>query len=151
MLISDIIKDAADLIPNSVYNRASDIENNTDVADIKLAGKTFISFNNLPTISTSVSEISNNSIATYPVEIQFLELAEFDDITLDGDDIRERLIPIAKKLFHTVSNDDRASLVEFADGYEMELNGNVKLYDTIMTGLTLSFVVYLDNTNQCQV
>ena len=79
-----------------------------------------------------------------------MELAEFDDITLDGDDIRERLIPIAKKLFHTVSNDDRVSLVEFADGYEMELNGNVKLYDTIMTGLTLSFVVYLDNTNQCQ-
>ena len=146
MLVSDIIQDAIATVPDSVFLRATDLETNTSVADIELAGKTFAVFNNLPTITT---DIQAGQISTYPVEIQFLELAEQDDNTVQSDDIRERLIPIAQSVFNTIAQDSRVSLIEFADTYDMELDGNVKLYDTVMTGLTLSFDIFIDNFNTC--
>ena len=146
MLVSDIIEDAAANIPNSQYLRATDEDANTSVADISIAGSTFIIFNNLPTISTSVL---GQQLSTYPVEIQLLELAEMDDNTVDGDEIRSRLIVVAQRLFNWISIDSRLSLSEVTEDYEMELNGNVKLYDTVMTGVTLSFDMYIDNFNVC--
>ena len=146
MLVSDIIQDAVATVPNSVYLRATDLETNTSVADIELAGKTFCVFNNLPTITT---DLQGGQLSTYPVEIQFLELGSQDDNTVQSDDIRDRLIPIAQKVFNVISNDSRVSLVQFAETYEMELEGNVKLYDTVMTGLTLSFDMFIDNFNTC--
>ena len=146
MLVSDIIETAVDTVPNSVYLRATDLETNTSVADIELAGKTFCVFNNLPTITTN---LQGGQLSTYPIEIQLLELANQDDNTVQSDDIRERLIPIAQKVFNTVASDSRVSLIEFASSYDMTLEGNVKLYDTVMTGLTITFDIYIDNLNTC--
>tara|TARA_R110000751_G_scaffold131994_4_gene234409 strand:+ start:4659 stop:5105 length:447 start_codon:yes stop_codon:yes gene_type:complete len=146
MLINDILKDACALIPNSVYLRATSTEANTSVADIDLAGKTFCLYNNL---SSVVYNVGNSVVSSHPVEIKFLELADFDDDTEQGDVIRERLLEVAKSIFFTISIDDRVSKAEITESFEINMEDNVKLYDTIMTGVSLEFDIFIDGSQLC--
>lgn len=145
-LVNSIIKDAVALISDSEYLRATDLDANTTTADIELAGKTFAIFNNLPEITFDDDYLM---IATIPVEVRFLELAEEFDNTSQSDDIRSRLIPVALSVYNSINTDNRISLAEPSSSPNIVLEGNVKLYDSIVTGVTLEFEMNLNNTNQC--
>jgi hypothetical protein len=144
--INDIIKDAVSKIPNSSYLRATDNDANISVSDIKLAGLTFALFNNLPSITPAGNYLN---LLVVPIEIKFLELADQGDTTVQSDDIRSRLIPLALEVYNTISVDDRISLAEPLSLPTIQLEGNIKLYDSIMTGLTIEFDLTIENVSLC--
>ena len=146
MTVTDIIRDAVALIPDSVFLRATEMDANISVSEIELEGKILCVFNNLPTISNTAG---SGVMSSYPIQIQILEIAEEDDNTDQGDDIRGNLIPIANTLFSTIQQDPRHSLAEYAETYDIDLQGEVKIYDGIFTGVMLEFDIFIDVTKLC--
>lgn len=142
-IVSDIISDAVATVADSVYLRATDLDANTSISEIELEGKNFCLYNNLPTM-TSLGEVS----VTYeiPVEISVLKLADNGDTTLDGDTIRESLIPVAEQIFDRVVRNPTLSNLVVTDDYSISFEDQVEIYDSIMTGLKLSFNIHIDRT-----
>ncbi len=142
-LVSDIIEDAVATITDSVYLRATDMDANTSVAEIALEGKVFCVYNNLPAMKAE-GEVS----VTYeiPVEISVLKLADFDDNTEDGDTLRNSLVPSAEQIFDQVARDMRTSNILVADDYELSFEDQVEIYDSILTGVKITFPIYIDRT-----
>ena len=140
-IVSDIISDAVATISDTVYLRATDLDANTKISEIELEGKNFCLYNNLPTMS-SLGEVS----VTYeiPIEISVLKLADIDDTTLDGDTIRESLIPVAEQIFDRVVRNPTLSNLVITEDYELSFEDQVEMYDSIMTGLKLSFNIHID-------
>ena len=146
LLINEMIETAAAAIPNSVYMRATDNTANTDVSNVDLAGKTFVVFNNLPRIGY---DSTVGLLARVPVQIRFLELADFGDNTDQGDDIRDRMITAAQALFNSVMKNSNQARIRYADEMTIDLADNVKLYDTILTGVILEFDIYINAKPGC--
>tara|TARA_R110000751_G_scaffold8874_6_gene34443 strand:- start:1820 stop:2269 length:450 start_codon:yes stop_codon:yes gene_type:complete len=142
-IVSDIISDAVATVADTVYLRATDLDANTKIAEIELEGKNFCLYNNLPTMS-SLGEVS----VTYeiPIEISVLKLADIDDTTLDGDTIRESLIPVAEQIFDRVVRNPTLSNLVITEDYNLSFEDQVEMYDSIMTGLKLSFNIHIDRT-----
>ena len=146
MTVTDIIRDAVAKIDDSYFLRATDIDKNIEVAELDLEGLTLFVFNNLPTITNSVKM---GIVSSYPVQIQILQVAEFDDNTEDSDIIRTNLIPVATTLFNTIIGDVRHSLGQYAENYEIDLEGEVKITDSTFTGVMLEFDLFIDVTKLC--
>ena len=146
MTVTDIIRDAVAKFDDSHFLRATDMDANISVAEIDLEGKILFIFNNLPTISNTAG---SGVMSAYPIQIQILELADEDDNTEQGDDIRGNLIPIADTLFSTLQKDPRHSLAEYAENYDIDLQGEVKIYDGIFTGVMLEFDLFINVTKLC--
>ena len=142
-IVSDIISDAVATVTDSEYLRATDLDANTKISEMELEGKNFCLYNNLPKMET-LGEVS----ATYeiPIEISVLKLADVGDTTLDGDTIRESLIPIAEQIFDRVVRNPTLSNLIVTTGYVIDLEDQVEIYDSIMTGLKLSFNIHIDRT-----
>ena len=142
-IVSDIISDAVATVADTVYLRATDLDANTSISEIELEGKNFCLYNNLPTM-TSLGEVS----VTYeiPVEISVLKLADTGDTTLDGDTIRESLIPVAEQIFDRVVRNPTLSNLMITEDYNLSFEDQVEMYDSIMTGLKLSFNIHIDRT-----
>ena len=142
-IVSDIISDAVATVADTVYLRATDLDANTKISEIELEGKNFCLYNNLPTMS-SLGEVS----VTYeiPIEISVLKLADLDDTTLDGDTIRESLIPVAEQIFDMVVRNPTLSNLMITEDYNLSFEDQVEMYDSIMTGLKLSFNIHIDRT-----
>jgi len=142
-LVSSIIEDAVATVTDSVYLRATDMDANTSVAEIALEGKVFCVFNNLPTMKATGE---NGFTYEVPVEISVLRLADFDDNTIDGDAIRDSVVPSAEKIFDKIARDSRISNLMVSEGYELSFEDQVEIYDSILTGVKLEFTMYLDRT-----
>ena len=142
-IVSDIISDAVATVADTVYLRATDLDANTKIAEIELEGKNFCLYNNLPTMKSG-----GGGGVTYeiPIEISVLKLADIDDTTLDGDTIRESLIPVAEQIFDRVVRNPTLSNLVITEDYELSFEDQVEMYDSIMTGLKLSFNIHIDRT-----
>ena len=142
-LVSDIISDAVATITDSVYLRATDMDANTSVAEIALDGKVFCVYNNLPAMKAE-----GGMSVTYeiPVEVSVLKLADFDDNTEDGDTLRNSLIPSAEQIFDRVARDIRTSNIMVAEDYELSFEDQVEIYDSILTGVKITFPIFIDRT-----
>ena len=146
MTVTDIIRDSVAKIEDSVFMRATEMDANVSVSEIELEGKILFIFNNLPTISNTAG---SGVMSAYPVQIQILKLADEDDNTEQGDEIRAGLIPIANTLFSTLQLDPRHSLAQYAETYDTDLQGEVKIYDGLFTGVMLEFDLFIDVTKLC--
>ena len=103
-------------------------------------------FNNLPRIGY---DSTVGLLARVPVQIRFLELADFGDNTDQGDDIRDRMITAAQALFNSVMKNSNQARIRYADEMTIDLADNVKLYDTILTGVILEFDIYINAKPGC--
>ena len=146
MSVTDIIRDAVALFDNSIFLRATEFDANIEVADVDLEGQTVFIYNNLPTVSNSAL---GGVVSAYPIQIQILQLGEFDDNTDQSDTIRDDLIPVATQLFNTLQADPRHSKGEYAESFDTDLQGQVKIYNTILTGVMLEFDLFINVTNLC--
>jgi len=144
----EIEKIALALIPDVVYLRSRDGGANISVDEIDLASKIFVLYNNQPTVSGDISDISGLVVETIPVEISFLKLADYDDNENDTDSLIDELYGYAQGIF------DRLSLIEvqasYVQGYEISLgDGTTKIYDKVMSGVVLRFDLVTQRGIKC--
>lgn len=135
--ISNVIEDAAGLISKTMYLRATDIEMNTSADDIDLSSLTVVIFNNLPLVNNLVLQ-SGYITQSWPIEIKIVRLAELDDTTKQSDDIRDVCLSVANQLFDILS---KAQTIPDAFEYQVNFLNELKVYDKILTGCTLSFTL----------
>jgi len=145
MIVNSIIQDAVNSIQDTYYLRATDQEANISIDEIDLYGLTACIYNNLPTITHSVT---NSIVREWPVEIKILQLADFDDDDNDGDIIRDACMQIADILHDKIVGDLRASQAADINNYIIDMLDQVKLYDQTLTGVNLRFELPI-NRNEC--
>lgn len=144
-MVSDIIESAVAQIPNSKYLRATDIDANIEVSEIELGTDVWCIFTNLAPITV----LAGGQVHGYECEIKLLKKSDFDDNTAQGEVIRNELIPIATTLRNKIQADSRHSYAEYDEDYTIDPADQVKIYDSIMTGVMLSFTIYIDNNIVC--
>ncbi len=142
-LVSDIIEDAVATITDSEYLRATDMDANTATAEIALEGKVFCIYNNLP---NTKAEGGMGVTKGTPVEISILKLSDSDDNTEDGDVIRDAVEIVADQIFDRIARDSRTSNLFVADEYDTDPSDQVEIYDSILTGVKITFLIYIDRT-----
>ena len=145
MIINQIIEEAVNSIPDTYYLRATDQEANIEIDEIDLHGLSICIYNNLPSIT---HEVTNSIIREWPVEIKILQLADYDDNDVDGDVIRDACLRIADQLHDIIVSDLRTSQAADIENYIIDMLDQVKLYDQILTGVNLRFMVPLTR-NEC--
>lgn len=146
--VSDMIEAAAAFIPNSVYMRATDVQANIGIEEIDLAldDKVLVLYSDLPTVKHTVTAGIQRQ---WPVEIKLLKLDEVDGDTVDGDALRAELIPAADLLFDALLLAPEISQNTFPTSYELDFLNFVKIYDDVLTGITLKFIMYFDRNKFC--
>lgn len=140
-LFSSILQPIVAQIANTVYARATDEELNVLMDQQDLAGQTLVVYNNLPVVTNQVSR-GGFVVRDWPVQILVLQLADYDDNTVDGDTIRANCIPIADEIHDRLVQDSRYII----ESYEFNFLDNEKILDKTMTGLALSFIIKFDRT-----
>jgi len=148
LTVSGIIEDAVGEIPNLLFLRATDAEANVAIDDIDLSADNVAIYNNRPETSGVAGELSGLVQVEWPVEIHVIGLAELDDNDQDSDIIADPLYTIAEELFDRISNNQGSELT-FPEGYSIDLGTPVKLYDKILTGVTLGFSIYYSRGIKC--
>ncbi len=146
--VSQLIEAAVGQIANLIFLRATDAEANVEVDDIDLSVDNVAIYNNRPDITAATSDESGQVEVEHPIEILVVGLAEFDDNDVDADVISDPLYSIAEELFDRVSG-GQGSVLTFSDGYAIDLGSAVKLYDKVLTGVTLSFSIYYSRAIKC--
>ena len=151
LTVSSIIEAAVDQIANLIYLRATDAEANVAIDDIDLAADNVAIYNNRPSTTGTAGELSGLVQVEWPVEIHVLGLAELDDDDEDADVIADPLYSIAEELFDRITNTSgqNQSELTFPDGYSIDLGTPVKLYDKILTGVTLTFSIFYSRGIKC--
>jgi hypothetical protein len=142
--ISPIIESIVATIPDGVYLRATSQEANIELDDIDLEGKIAVLYNNLPDVENPIS-MSGHVISQWPVEIQILKLADFDDNDVDGDILRLECLRIAEYIIDVFPR----NATQVIDSYGTEFLDQVKVYDKTMTGCLLTFIYPIDRTDYC--
>lgn len=137
-MINEIIESAIGTIDKATYLRATDSEANTVLGDIDLSDITLCIYNNIPDIKNIVK---SSIIREWPVEIQILQLASFDDNDSDGDVIRALCVPIADRIYDAIVSNMETVQAGPNINYNIKMLDQVKLYDKILTGVQLSFVL----------
>ena len=124
-------------IPNAMYLRATDTDANTTLDNVNISGRYVVLFNNLPEVNVSVSQSGYMTKST-PIGIKVLRLAGLDDTTIESDTIRDSCEDVANMIFDKITKDQ-----ELPDTFEYSLSflNEVKLYDKILTGVSMSFVL----------
>ena len=153
LLISGLIEDPVNQIADLLILRATDAEANVSVDDIDLSTANIAIYNNRPETSAVAGDISGLAEVEWPIQIHVIGLAELDDNDADSDVIADPLYTIAEQLFDRITNTagltPQQSLLTFADNYTIDLGQPVKLYDKILTGVTLGFSVYYSRGIKC--
>ena len=143
-LISPIIEAIVATIDNGVYLRATSQEANIEADDLILDDKILIIYNNLPDVEHTIG-VGGNVVAVWPVEIQILKLADFDDDSKDGDLIRADCLRIANYIIDVFPENS----VQIIEDYDVDFLGEVKVYDAILTGCRLNFNYPIDREIYC--
>jgi len=146
--ISALIEAAVLQIPNLLFLRASAAEANIQLDDIDLAVDSVAIYNNRPDTTAAMGDLSGQVETTWPVEIQILALADFDDNTDDYDTLVDPLYVIATELFDRITEDQGSDLT-FADSYGISMGATAKLYDKTLSGVMLSFDIYYSRGIKC--
>ena len=149
LIISGIIEDAVNQIPDLLFLRATDAEANVAIDDIDLSADNIAIYNNRPESSGSAGDLSGLVQVEWPIEIHVIGLAELDDNDQDADIIADPLYTIAEELFDRIVNTTGQSVLTFPSSYSIDLGQPVKLYDKILTGVTLGFSVYYSRGIKC--
>ena len=151
LIISGIIEDAVDQITNLIFLRATDAEANVAIDDIDLSSDNVAIYNNRPETSASMGDQSGLAQVEWPIQIHVIGLAELDDNDQDADIIADPLYTIAEELFDRITNTSGQdqSVLTFPGDYTIDLGTPVKLYDKILTGVTLGFSVYYSRGIKC--
>ncbi len=146
-LVSPVIETAAGLVPDSIYLRATDTQANIEVDELDLVDKVAILYNNLPTVKHAAS--AGGVVRRWPVEVKILKLAQVDDDDTNGDTIRGELLPYADLIFDAILKDSRVSLADVPTSYDIDFLDVVRIYDNVMTGLTIKFNISIQRANFC--
>ena len=141
--ISTILKTAIQKLPNSAYMRATDDDANVQIDDIDIKGKTIFIYRNLPTVANTIQE-GGLVQGTYPTEIDVLQLADYDDNTLDGDTIRASCKDMADRLMDQLKV--RTDSVTPIPAYQVVFSESVQVKDALLTGCILRFNWIFDRT-----
>lgn len=149
LVISSLIETAVGNMPNLLFLRATDEEANIVLDDIDLSANNVAIYNNRPDTVGTAGDLSGNVEVEWPIEIQVIGLADFDDNDADADTIADPLYTIAEELFDRISQAVGQSGVTFPTGYEIGLGESVKLYDKTLTGVMLSFSLFYSRGIKC--
>lgn len=145
--ISSILKRAVQKLPNAKYLRATDDDANNKLDDIDVSGLTVFIYHNLPRVVNTIQEgglVQEN----WPTEIDVVQLADYDDDTIDGDAIRNSCKEMANRLMDQLKV--RTDSVTPISTYEHSFSEAVQIHDTIFTGLRLRFNWIIDrDTYNC--
>ena len=117
---------------------------NIELDQIDLDGKIAVLYNNLPETDNEISQ-SGHVIQIYPVEIQILKLADYDDNDVDGDVIRLECLRIAEYMVDVFPKNS----VQVIEDYSVAFSSQVKVYDKTMTGCLLTFSYPIDRNDYC--
>lgn len=135
MSVVQLIRDAVESIPNTVYARATDFEANVKVQQTDLqGGLIYCVYNNLPIISYTAE---TNLLAQWPVVIKVLQLVDPDADTEDEDVIREAMEVIARQIYSKIGESE--TVTSAAPLSDPSVEFLPKVYDDILTGVELSF------------
>ena len=147
LVLTSLIEEIVTKLPNAVFMRATDNDANIDLDNIDLSGQTIFIFNNLPELSI-LPQQGGMLQEQWPVEIDVLRLAQLDDNTSDGDQIRDGCLQVSKQFINKwIKEETNNTPVE---DFTFEFAETVKIYDKILTGGRLVFTVNLDqHSNNC--
>lgn len=147
LVLTSLIESIVKRLPDSTFMRATDNDANIDLDSIDLAGQTIFIFNNLPEISI-VPMAGGMLTEQWPVEIDILRLAELDDNTSDGDELRDSCLQLSKRFINKWIKEETNNVP--VEDFEFSFAETVKIYDKILTGGRLVFTVNLDQlSNNC--
>jgi len=152
-LLSPILKQITGTIPDTYYLRDSDLDANIDIDLINIEGLTLVIYNNLQTVVHDLPEGGGTTTTrSWPVELKILQLADLDDDGDGGDIIRGACLAIADTIFDRLIQDPLLSQIKAIDGYDVSFEDNVKIFDKMLTGCTLSLIFPIDRiTYDCSL
>ena len=146
-IVSPIIEGIVNQIPDTKYLRDTDQDANIDVDQLDLEGLTIVIYNNLPTVSHEIGTHGQLIYRRWPVELKILRLAELDDTGSDGDQLRAICLGVADQIYDRIASQPIISKIVPLNGYDIDFSRGVKVYDKIMTGLTMTFDIPIDRLN----
>ena len=142
--ISTILKETIRKLPNASYLRATDDDANVEIEKIDIKGKTIFIYRNLPTVTNPI-QAGGLVQSNYPTEIDVLQLADLDDNTKDGDDIRASCKTMADRLMDHLKI--RTDSVTPIPSYQIVFTESVQVKDSLLTGCVLRFNWIFDRTS----
>lgn len=142
--ISTILKGTIQKLPNASYLRATDDDANVEIEKIDIKGKTIFIYRNLPTVTNSI-QAGGLVQSNYPTEIDVLQLADLDDNTKNGDDIRASCKAMADRLMDRLKI--RTDSVTPIPSYQIVFSESVQVKDALLTGCILRFNWIFDRTS----
>ena len=142
--LSTILKETIQKLPNAKYLRATDDDANVEIENIDIKGKTIFIYRNLPTVTNPI-QAGGHVQSHYPTEIDVLQLADIDDNTKNGDDIRASCKSMADRLMDHIKI--RPDSVTPISSYQIVFSESVQVKDTLLTGCVLRFTWIFDRTN----
>ena len=136
MELSQELKRIADEL-GILYFRFNESDMNQAISDTDVQGLQLMNWLNEPLVTYQASGVF---IATYPLEIEVLELAEADDNTPDSDQIVDRCRRTAEKLVSKLLAVDE---ILIADGQTFSIDSltTIKKYDDVFTGVLIQISV----------
>ena len=142
--ISTILRETIQKLPNASYLRATDDDANIEIEKIDIKGKTIFIYRNLPTVTNPI-QAGGLVQANYPTEIDVLQLADLDDNTKNGDDIRASCKDMADRLMDHLKI--RTDSVTPIPSYQIVFSESVQVKDSLLTGCVLRFNWIFDRTS----
>lgn len=143
-LFGPILEPIVATIADGFYLRATAAEANVELDEIDLSGKIVVIYDNLPELSSPIGQ-SGYVEQLWPVEIQILKLAEFDDNDVDGDSLRADCLRIANYIVDRLPRSGGSYL----ESYDVSFLEEVKVYDKTMTGCRLTFEYPIARETYC--
>lgn len=134
--ISEILKTTVQKLPNALFLRATDLDANIELEKIDIGIRTLFIYNNLPNVNNPIQE-GGLVQEIVPISIGIVRLADFDDNTRDGDELREDCKIMAHRLMDQLKN--RTDSVTPIPDYQTNFTDAEKIHDVILTGLILRF------------
>jgi hypothetical protein len=132
MKISQILKDIATNL-GEIYLRATPSDANNELQEIEVGSKVLCIYSNHPSVEYN---LEFNIKALYPLQIQFLKIADFDDNTVDSDLLIDICREEAEKFAIGLINYQENFI--FPDGFTIDPFDTIKVDDSILTGVTLN-------------
>lgn len=133
MIVSQAIKETAEKL-GALYLRAVPSEANETIERHDLQGRFLVIYTNHPTVDYDIT--GGFTKANYPVQIQVLKLGDFDDNTEDSDILVDECRAFAETMALALLNYEEGII--FPDGFETDPFDTVQIYDSILTGVTLT-------------
>lgn len=136
MLIADVSDYLKTVIETEGYLflRATDIEANIEVDNVDVSNNIVVILNNLPEVGHEIS-ISGAARSQWPVELQFLKLAQLDHKEDESDTLRSDCQDAAYRI---IAKLDPEIFAEYPTTYTINFLTQTKIYDKILTGCVVN-------------